>query len=512
MRARLRRRLRRAGSATHLRLGHHELGLLGLGLLGRRQRQQLGDAREVGRAGSPASTACRAPRPGGRAGTAARSRGPIWRISSRPCSRVMPVPGSARSSLVEKLPERADDARLDQLELAEQVVLAGVDLARQRVAVAGRPALQDVRDEDVGARQPDLAEQRVEQLARPGRRTAGPACPRWRPGASPTNIRSASALPAPNTTRGARRGQLGALRAGLRLLPDRLQLFAPRLRRGHAATLSAAAAARTGEAAVCGGLHSALNQPVSPMRELDRTRHSTSCAIVGAGRLGTALAAALRATGLAVDGPLGRGASPEGVDAVLLCVPDAEIAAAAAARRARACRSATARAPRGSTCSRATRRSALHPLMTVPADGAPAFAGAGAAVAGSTPRALAIARGAGRAARACAPRRSPTPTAPPTTPRPRSPRTSSSRSRARRSGSPPRPGVERALLAPLVRAAVENWARLGAGRRADRPDRARRRGHGRAPARRRRGAHARPAAAVRRARRRHARRSPGAPA
>ena len=54
-------------------------------------------------------------------------------------------------------------------------------------------------------------------------------------------------------------------------------------------------------------------------------------AIVGRGRLGTALAAAADAAGIAVDGPLGRGADPTGPDApVLLCVPDGEIAAAAA--------------------------------------------------------------------------------------------------------------------------------------------------------------------------------------
>ena len=60
------------------------------------------------------------------------------------------------------------------------------------------------------------------------------------------------------------------------------------------------------------------------MRELD------SISVVGAGRLGTALAAALRASGLAVDGPLGRGAEPRSA-VVLLCVPDGEIASAAAA-------------------------------------------------------------------------------------------------------------------------------------------------------------------------------------
>ena len=71
-------------------------------------------------------------------------------------------------------------------------------------------------------------------------------------------------------------------------------------------------------------------------------------AIVGNGRLGNALAAALRAAGVEVSGPLGRDATPGEADAVLLCVPDAEIGAAA-----RPCRPdspwATARARRGST-------------------------------------------------------------------------------------------------------------------------------------------------------------------
>ena len=53
-------------------------------------------------------------------------------------------------------------------------------------------------------------------------------------------------------------------------------------------------------------------------------------AIVGRGRLGTALAAALGDAGLRVEGPLGRGADAAGADAVLLCVPDGEIATAAA--------------------------------------------------------------------------------------------------------------------------------------------------------------------------------------
>ena len=237
------------------------------------------------------------------------------------------------------------------------------------------------------------------------------------------------------------------------------------------------------------------NQPVSQMRELDRI--PTPLAIVGAGRLGTALAAALRATGLEIDGPLGRGAAPRGAGAVLLCVPDGEIAAAAAA--------IAPGVPVGH-CSGATGLDALagheafafHPLMTVPHDreavktasraprgrspeeglprrnaGVPTaaegvkarrvFEGAGAAVAGSTPRALAIAeelaarlgmrtttvadedRAAYHAAASIA-----------------SNLLTTLEGAAERLAATA--GVDRELLAPLVRASVENWVRLGAER------------------------------------------------
>src|SRR5690348_224194 len=52
-------------------------------------------------------------------------------------------------------------------------------------------------------------------------------------------------------------------------------------------------------------------------------------AIVGEGRLGRALAAAMIGAELRVIGPLGRGADGSGADIVLLCVPDAAIADAA---------------------------------------------------------------------------------------------------------------------------------------------------------------------------------------
>jgi predicted short-subunit dehydrogenase-like oxidoreductase (DUF2520 family) len=121
------------------------------------------------------------------------------------------------------------------------------------------------------------------------------------------------------------------------------------------------------------------------VRELD------SIAVVGAGRLGTALTAALRAAGLSVAGPLGREPDITGATLVLLCVPDGEIGAAAGK---------IAPGPVVGHCSGATTLEplaghealGLHPLMTVPAGSPPeVFRGAAAAVDGTTPRALAAA-------------------------------------------------------------------------------------------------------------------------
>jgi predicted short-subunit dehydrogenase-like oxidoreductase (DUF2520 family) len=195
------------------------------------------------------------------------------------------------------------------------------------------------------------------------------------------------------------------------------------------------------------------------MRELDRNPLPRSCAIVGAGRLGTALAAAFRATGLDVEGPLGRGTPPH-ADAVLLCVPDGEIAAAAAA---------VPPGPLVGHCSGATgldvlaphEAFGLHPLMTVPAEGAPPFAGAGCAVAGSTPRAEAFARDLAQRLGMRA-----TTVADEDRAAYHAAASIASNFLVTLEGAAERlaatAGVERGLLAPLVRAAVENWARLGA--------------------------------------------------
>jgi predicted short-subunit dehydrogenase-like oxidoreductase (DUF2520 family) len=116
--------------------------------------------------------------------------------------------------------------------------------------------------------------------------------------------------------------------------------------------------------------------------------------VVGAGRVGVPLAAALRHAGLAVEGPLGRGEAPGPGDAILLCVPDAEIAAAAEAVAGAAplVGHTSGATPLGALAPAGAERFGLHPLQTfAPGAGPESFRGAGAAVAGSTPRALDLA-------------------------------------------------------------------------------------------------------------------------
>jgi predicted short-subunit dehydrogenase-like oxidoreductase (DUF2520 family) len=120
--------------------------------------------------------------------------------------------------------------------------------------------------------------------------------------------------------------------------------------------------------------------------------------VVGAGRIGTALTGALRAAGATVEGPARRGEVPTGCGALLLCVPDAEIAVAAA--------TVAGAAPYVGHVSGATPLTALepaaragaatfgmHPLQTfAPPPASVELAGAGCAVAGSSPAALDLAK------------------------------------------------------------------------------------------------------------------------
>jgi predicted short-subunit dehydrogenase-like oxidoreductase (DUF2520 family) len=195
--------------------------------------------------------------------------------------------------------------------------------------------------------------------------------------------------------------------------------------------------------------------------ERDSSSDDPSCrlAIVGQGRLGCALTHALAARpGYQLQGPLGRGADGRDADVVLLCVPDQEIAAAAApiapGRLVGHCSGATTLKPLDPH-----EAFSLHPLMTVTGKGT-RFAGAGAAVAGSTPRARQAAADLAEALGLTAVEID------------ESDRTVyhaaasiasnfliTLEAAAERLAA--QAGVDRSLLVPLVRATVENWAALG---------------------------------------------------
>src|SRR5205807_2877896 len=63
-----------------------------------------------------------------------------------------------------EVPERCDDARPNQLDLAPEMALAGLDLLRYRIAVTRWTAFQHVGDVDLFARESDAGEQLLEQL------------------------------------------------------------------------------------------------------------------------------------------------------------------------------------------------------------------------------------------------------------------------------------------------------------------------------------------------------------
>jgi predicted short-subunit dehydrogenase-like oxidoreductase (DUF2520 family) len=114
-------------------------------------------------------------------------------------------------------------------------------------------------------------------------------------------------------------------------------------------------------------------------------------AIVGNGRVGNALARAFSHGGIDVEGPLARGEQPT-ADVVLLCVPDAEIANAAASVDARMVGHVSGATPLDAV------DFGLHPLQTV-AGAETSFEGCGCAIAGSSPEALEVARSLAVAAR-----------------------------------------------------------------------------------------------------------------
>jgi predicted short-subunit dehydrogenase-like oxidoreductase (DUF2520 family) len=115
------------------------------------------------------------------------------------------------------------------------------------------------------------------------------------------------------------------------------------------------------------------------------TSSCTRLSIVGRGRVGNALAGAFRRAGIEVEGPLGRGERTT-QDVVLLCVPDADIATAAALVDAPFVGHTSGATPLGDL------QFGIHPLQTV--TGAETrFESCACAIAGSTPEAVELARG-----------------------------------------------------------------------------------------------------------------------
>ncbi|MBN8204870.1 DUF2520 domain-containing protein [Microbacterium esteraromaticum] len=188
----------------------------------------------------------------------------------------------------------------------------------------------------------------------------------------------------------------------------------------------------------------------------------TTIAIIGAGRLGTTLARALRAARFRVFGPLGPGTPPR-ADIALLCVPDAAISETARATRpfARLIGHASGATPLNDV------DFSIHPLQTFIGTEPPEiFHGITAAIAGRTPDALAAADSIARALGA-------RPIAIDDVHRAEYHAAASFASNfvltvldaaeqlAERANIPPADARE--LLAPLIRQSVDNWVATGAG-------------------------------------------------
>lgn len=192
---------------------------------------------------------------------------------------------------------------------------------------------------------------------------------------------------------------------------------------------------------------------------LSALRHDAPVLIVGDGRMGRALASALTAHGVQATGPAGRGEHGADAGIVLLAVPDAAIAEAA---RAIAPGRLVGHLSGALDLSVLAPHEAfgIHPLMTVTGADT-SFAGVTAALAGTTPRAHAVAealadvlgmtgvtvrdddRAAYHAAASIAANFLVT-------------------LEGMAEDLAATAGVDRDALVPLVRAAVENWAERGA--------------------------------------------------
>jgi len=127
------------------------------------------------------------------------------------------------------------------------------------------------------------------------------------------------------------------------------------------------------------------DQPFTPQR----------VSVVGAGRVGRVLAAALGQAGYEVAGPLVRGEAPPRADVALLCVPDGEIVAASEALSgsARMVGHTSGATPLAALATAGSDQFGLHPLQTFAGHETPRhLLGVGCAMAGSSPAAVDVAR------------------------------------------------------------------------------------------------------------------------
>src|SRR4051794_29310923 len=199
-------------------------------------------------------------------------------------------PGHAPCDQVPIVVDRHDGSGVTLLDETANPLPAAVTELNRRVVPQ---ALQHVDDKDVRPREPDLAQELVEQLARlaherhallilvgPGRL------------ADEHQVGVRVARAEDDGRAGSR--ELRALHAPAGLLEDRLELLAPLRSAGHAATVPPP----TAEPAEVPARSGTNMEPAGiSMRELDsKTPHEAPpCAVVGAGRPGTVLAAALAA-------------------------------------------------------------------------------------------------------------------------------------------------------------------------------------------------------------------------
>ena len=186
---------------------------------------------------------------------------------------------------------------------------------------------------------------------------------------------------------------------------------------------------------------------------------SESLAVIGRGRLGTALTTAMRRAGLQVIGPLGRNPNIGDARVVILCVPDSQIAVVAASipedRMLAHCSGLMTLEPLAPHDA-----FSVHPLLTV-TDATNDFNGVGCATQAASPRANAVCS---RLVTALGMRSF-------TVPNELRPLYHAAASVASNyvltvasfaEALMAQTGVAREHMMPLVRAATENWARDGA--------------------------------------------------